>query len=122
MQYIHHTLGRLRIKFPRLRNNPVLARKVESALRSIDGVTRAEVSIVTGSLLIHYHAADTTCEEVLFSVHAVNQKMGLASTPASSPRTFLPERIGAIAAEKLVEMAVEQCLQRSAALLLGALL
>lgn len=120
MQYIHHSPGRLRIKFSQLRNNPALARKTESALRSFDGVTRAEVSIVTGSLLVHYDVAGTTSEELLLSVHAVIQKMGLAS--ASSSKTSLPEFIGTVAAEKLVEMAVEKCIQRSAMLLLGALL
>jgi len=56
-RYIHHISGRLRTRYPQLRNNPRDARATETAIHQIKGVLSVEASTVTGSLLIRYDPA-----------------------------------------------------------------
>lgn len=123
MQYIHHTPGRLRIKFPQLRNNPPLAKRTKAALHAIDGITSIEVSTVNGSLLIRYHATGGT-QKMLDSIDAATREIGLISDSAvhACPHRRTGEAIARTLCQKMVGIAVEKCVERSATLLLGALL
>lgn len=112
------------MKFPQLRNNRTLAKEAERALRTLEGVTMVEVSTVTGSLLIRYDAEGWMRDRMLASIRSVNRELGLVFDPSAPAAHYA--RMGSAAAgrltEKLVESAVEKCIERSALLLLGALL
>lgn len=46
--------GRLRVYSPCFVDNPLLKKQVEEYVRSFTGITRAEINLLTGSLLIEY--------------------------------------------------------------------
>ena len=52
--YVHDTPGRLRVKIPTLRNDPLKSRKVVNRLAGVDGVVDVNVNPVTGSVIIRY--------------------------------------------------------------------
>jgi hypothetical protein len=51
--YVHHTPGRLRIRIPSIRNNPVSADHVKSLL-NIGGMEKIKVNPITGSVVATY--------------------------------------------------------------------
>lgn len=121
--YTHHISGRLRIRYPQLKNNPARAKVVETALRKIDGVRSVETSTVTGSLLVRYdpHAGRRTA--LLEKLYHVKQQLGLVPhAPVSASRTDKPRNAAEFLADKALGMIVEKCIERSAYALLAALL
>ncbi len=46
--------GRIRISYPKLRQDKALADEIKSTLGSIDAVTDYSINEVTGSVLVHY--------------------------------------------------------------------
>ena len=122
--YIHHIPGRLRFKFVQLKNQPARARMVESAIWKLIGVTSVEVSILSGSLLIRYEATGAEREKLLASLERTMMQIGLTSgstTPAFSTASHLPAPAGVIT-DKLLDMLMQKCIERSALALLGILL
>jgi hypothetical protein len=57
IQIVHFLPGRLRLKVASLKNAPGLAQKIEQELATVPGVKRAEVKVITGSLLLEYEQA-----------------------------------------------------------------
>jgi copper chaperone CopZ len=51
--YVHHTPGRLRIRIPSIRNNPVKADHVKSLL-NVGGTEKIKVNPMTGSVVATY--------------------------------------------------------------------
>lgn len=123
--YIHHISGRLRIRYPQLKNNPARAKVVEAALRRIDGVLSVETSTVTGSLLICYDATAARRTALLDTLYRTKQQLGLvpaSHTPVPVSRNAAQANIVEILADKALGMIVEKCIERSAYVLLAALL
>ncbi len=54
MTYTHHVPGRLRVRSAKVKRDAARAAELERWLRSIPGVTGVQLSVVTGSALIHY--------------------------------------------------------------------
>src|SRR4030081_409593 len=122
-RYIHHISGRLRTRYPQLRNNPRGVRATEAAIRQIKGVLSVEASAVTGSLLIRYDPAGVERETLLAAIQETKLKLGLIqhSQPpvrASINHTSRPEKLG----DKVLGMLVEKCIERSAIAIFAALL
>lgn len=55
---VHFTPGRLRVRVEELRDEPVKAQQVQQMLVELDGVQKATVNPLTGSVLIQYDAED----------------------------------------------------------------
>ena len=124
--YSHHIAGRLRTRYPQLKNNPARARAVEAALRRIDGVLSAEASTVTGSLLIRYEPGVPGREALLDTVYATKERLGLTATAisrtASAPAAAVPATLGGKVVDKALDMLIEKCIERSTYALFAALL
>ena len=61
----HALPGRVRLKIPRVKENPELARRAQDKLGRVRGVQRVEANPATGSLLILYDAALLASVEAL---------------------------------------------------------
>lgn len=121
--YTHHISGRLRIRYPQLKNNPARAKVVETALRKIDGVLSVETSTVTGSLLVRYDTRSSKRPALLEKLYQAKQQLGLVPhTSAPVARTGPQRTTAEVFADKALGMIVEKCIERSAYALLAALL
>ncbi len=54
----HHVPGRLRLKVPRARGDRARLQHIDQSLARLTGVRNVDVDSLTGSVLIHYDAAD----------------------------------------------------------------
>lgn len=63
--YCHSIPGRLRIKTPIIRRNPVQIEKVRNLLQSVPGVTVFDINALTGSIKINYDDCTTNPETIL---------------------------------------------------------
>lgn len=123
--YTHHITGRLRTRYPQLKNNPARAKVVAAALRRIDGVLSVETSAVTGSLLVRYDAHAGRRTALLDTLYRTKQQLGLVAVPqapAPSARDAANGNAFDFLADKALGMLVEKCIERSAYALLAALL
>jgi hypothetical protein len=104
--YISHAIpGRVRIKLPKVKGNPVLAAELERRLAAMQVVQWVEVSPLTGSVLLGYDS------RVLESLHTLKVddppvKEALEALPA------LAELVG-INPQDIDMRAIEQWLQAS---------
>jgi hypothetical protein len=111
---MHHIPGRLRLKFEQLKKRPDLTAAIEKEIGKLAGVTDVQARALTGSLLIRYDAAVLEREKLFSLLENVFRNAGLSFA-------YAPRATDAVA-DKLVDMMVEKCLERSALMLLGALL
>jgi copper chaperone CopZ len=66
MSYYHHsTPGRLRIKTPIIKQNPVEIEKVRGMLQALSGVDAVSINALTGSITINYSDCATDSESIL---------------------------------------------------------
>jgi hypothetical protein len=63
--YLHSVPGRMRVKSPRVKNNPRAANDIKSLLSLVHGVNSTEFNLTTGSVLIHYHPDRLTRADLL---------------------------------------------------------
>jgi hypothetical protein len=127
MTYIHHVPGRLRLQTPQLKGN---RRAAESALDkavAITGVLEARVSAVTGSLLITYDNRELTpaalwqslCKsEIVSGPSPIDESVPVTRAWIGSPNAASEKGLGGLVAGIIVE----RLLERSAVVLVGALM
>lgn len=123
--YTHHIPGRLRTRYPQLKNNPARARTVAAAIRNIDGVLSVETSVVTGSVLIRYDANASKRDALLEALRRTKQQLGLVqdcSSPQPAPGQAMQGNLAETLADKALGMIVEKCIEHSAYALFAALL
>jgi len=66
MSYYHHsTPGRLRIKTPIIKQNPMEIEKVRGMLQALSGVNAVSINALTGSITINYSDCATDSESIL---------------------------------------------------------
>jgi hypothetical protein len=65
IKVVHAIPGRVRVKIPRLREDPAFAREIQERLSAVQGIQQVEINSVTGSLLVLY---DRTALESLDSL------------------------------------------------------
>jgi hypothetical protein len=70
VKVIHAIPGRIRLKVPELKDNPVLAEAVQERLSSVPAVGRVETNPVTGSVLVVYDVDEVAS---LDSIHALSE-------------------------------------------------
>lgn len=104
MSCVQHVAGRLRLKFPQLKNRPDLAGSVETASRQLDGVVIARINTVTGSLLIHYDAKEAKQEKFFTSIEHTNRQFGFGHSFIDSLSAHAPSSLAG--AEKIVDQFV----------------
>jgi copper chaperone CopZ len=63
--YIHNIPGRLRVKTPILKKNPIQIERVRQILQSIPGVYETEFNYVTGSVVIQYDTQRIESEQIV---------------------------------------------------------
>lgn len=123
--YTHHIPGRLRTRYPQLKNNPARARIVAAAICNIDGVLSVETSAVTGSMLIRYDTHAGKREALLDALHRTKQQLGLlqvSPSPQPAPGQATQGNLAETFADKALGMIVEKCIEHSAYALFAALL
>jgi hypothetical protein len=124
MNNVHHRPGRLRLKFPELKNRPDLAKGLEAAMRELNSVRLLQTNAYTGSLLMHYTARGQQEQDLLDDVGRIIRQLGISS-PEDKHGASQPAPLPASAdrvIETLVGMAVEKYLERYALNLLYVLL
>jgi hypothetical protein len=82
---VHILPGRLRLRFKSLQGRHAVAGALEAHLGAVEAISRAEVSALTGSLLLHYDPALLSSPELL---DAFSEAMGRAF-----PGRFAPGRL-----------------------------
>lgn len=63
--YCHSTPGRLRIKTPIIKQNPVEIEKVRGTLQALSGVDAVSINALTGSITINYSDRATDSQSIL---------------------------------------------------------
>jgi hypothetical protein len=124
MNNVHHRPGRLRLKFPELKNRPDLGKGLESAMRKLNGVSLVQANTFTGTFLIHYTARGQREQDLLDNVGRITRQLGISSPDhkrGASQQAPLPASASGIV-ETLLGMAIEKSLQRYGMNLLSALL
>jgi hypothetical protein len=128
MNQVHHIAGRLRLKFPELKNQRELARTLEEALRELQDIRLVQINAFTGSVLIHYEVRGQQERALLHSVEKVHRRFNLPA-PAiyNKERNNTACRAHASGAaddllSTLLGRAVENCVERSVIALVCALL
>lgn len=135
VQYIHHVTGRLRVKLASLKRNPVQAAAIKALLESTAGISKAEIKLVTGSLIVTYDREMIHPQAILQALydhgHCGSVVPMLPASVASSKRkvqirgTTVAQAgrgFGKALSKAVLDAVMEKMLQRSAAALIGAIL
>jgi len=77
--YCHTTPGRLRVKTPIIKQNPVEIEKVRAMLQALPGVDGVSINALTGSITINYSGWATDCESILSILKKRPPAVGTAS-------------------------------------------
>ncbi len=83
--YVHALTGRLRIKIPELKGNPVKAQEVENQFNLMTGMQQVSANPVTGSLLLLYDPHLLKQEEIF----AVLKELGYYRDHSGREISFL---------------------------------
>ena len=116
--YIHHVPGRLRVNTPTLKKNEFRARQLKSYLEGMNGVLQAETSIVTGSVVIRYDTCLVSSTLILNSLHDLGYIQNTSTLAGPAHGAPAMQKVADIFVQKLVETALE----RSAVVLVAALI
>jgi hypothetical protein len=124
-EYSHHLPGRLRLRFPQLKNRPACAAQLTASIARIDGVVSVDANAVTGGLLIFYDIERADSNGLWQALSAtlaahdlsdqVNQQLPQARAPG---RSTMVDKV----ADKVVGSLVEKLVERSAVALIASLL
>jgi hypothetical protein len=115
--------GRLRLRFPQLKGEPLAAGEVASALRQVAGVVSVDPSPATGSLLVTYSVGGEHESRLWLALRQVLEKHGL--TDEGQPQAGHAGGGGTLLAgvgETVGRAVVERLVTRSALALVAALL
>ncbi len=101
-----------------LKQNPERASELLTAIGMLPGVRSVEVSIVTGSVLVHHDPLRVSSEQVLAAL-AANGVVAEGGRPAPAPeRSPLPRTIARTVFSAVLQHALEQGIARLLPLLL----
>ncbi len=113
LRLAHDIPGRLRLAAPRLKGDRRAAAAMRGRLRAIPGVTAAQVSLLTGSVVVHYESSAETRARILGRL-ALQQPVCAAAPMAArreAPCAALAELIAERAADALAERIVERAMR-----------
>jgi copper chaperone CopZ len=120
--YMHHVPGRIRVRNPAIKRDPARATVLQSQLERLNGVTRAEVNPVTGSVTVHYDQGAIGSHDVLGELerHGCVDRARVVSQD-----TYLQQaasKAGGALGKAVLGMMVEKAVERGAVALIAALL
>jgi Heavy metal associated domain 2 len=116
---MHHVPGRLRIKSSVLKGNEQEAQAVQQLLLDQQGILRSEVSTLTGSILIYYDGSAVQAQRI---VGLLKRRGYLQPSVPVHPAALSLQQPVTSARDVFVKVLVETLLERSAALLIRAVL
>ncbi len=131
MIYLHHVPGRLRVRSAKVKRDAARAAELERWLRSIPGVTGVFLSVLTGSVLIHYDVriADGGGLVTLLRdegwIGAPAPRPARPGRPAGSAafRHLLPpKKVQRLLAEAILKAVAEAAIERSVLAIAAAIL
>ena len=124
--YIHHVPGRLRIKTALLKRNDAQASAVRALLGTIPGVTTAEVSTITGSIVINYDRDTASSTAILDTLreHGYISNSATVSKDVAGDQTVTDTMAmaGQALGKALFGVLMEKALEHSAMALIGAII
>ncbi len=108
MGYLHQLPGRLRLRSEVLKQNPKLASELLTAIGMMPGMRSVEVSILTGSVLVHHDPLRVSSDQLLAALrsHGVVHEATVATT--SSNGRSIPGTIGNAVLAAVLQQAVER--------------
>jgi hypothetical protein len=68
IRMVHAIPGRVRLKVPKLRHNPTLARLIQERLGAVPGIQGVEVTPLTGSVVVRFDPQIVTAPESLMNL------------------------------------------------------
>jgi copper chaperone CopZ len=120
--YIHHVPGRLRVRTLALKRDEARARTVEQVLQTIEGVTAVRANAVTGSITVNYQRDVVNSDTILDLLAARGYYEPDKVRHADRHVHDLASRAGNAAGKALFGFMLEKAVERSAVVLIGALL
>ncbi len=120
--YIHHVPGRLRVRTPLLKRDAQRAQDAEQYVKAIYGVTNAEANTVTGSLVVNYQRDVVTAEAILNALALRGYYHAESVRHADNQIQDMAARAGDAVGKMVFGLVVEKAVERSAMMLIGALL
>ena len=111
--YCHSTPGRLRIKTPIIKQNPVEIEKVREILQSLSGVDNFSINALTGSITINYSSCATDSESIL---SVLKEKGYYRISPAEEQEPLMEtvvSKVGTTVGKALVGAFVQQAFEGS---------
>jgi copper chaperone CopZ len=119
--YCHITPGRLRIKTPIIKQNPVEIEKVRGLLQSVSGVDAVSINALTGSITINHSGCATDSESIL---NMLKDKGYYKTSPEEEPEhpiETVVSRVGTTVGKAIVGAVVEKAFEGSMLSLLAFL-
>ncbi len=109
MGYLHQLPGRLRVRSDVLKQNPKLASELLTAIGMMPGVRSVDVSILTGSVLVHYDPLRGSSDQVVAALrgHGVVHDATAPAT-SSSRGSSLRRTIGNAVLAAVLQQALER--------------
>jgi hypothetical protein len=120
--YIHHVPGRLRVQTPLLKRDESRTQAAEQFLQSIEGITTIRVSALTGSITLNYQKDVVSSDTILQALKQRGYYQPDSVRHADGQLHDLASRAGNVAGKALFGFVVEKVVERSAMVLIGALL
>jgi Heavy metal associated domain 2 len=82
-QVVHNTMGRFRIRIPKLVNNSYFARRLDWLVASLDFVTDVRINPLAGSMIVNYEASQVSCGTILENILTAIQQANFVEIPRS---------------------------------------
>ena len=111
--YCHSTPGRLRIKTPIIKQNPVEVEKVRGMLQSLSGVDAVSINALTGSITINYSDCETDSESILSILEEKGYYRISSSEEQEHPIETAVSKVGTTVGKVLVGAFVEKAFEGS---------
>jgi len=117
--YVHALNGRLRLKIPELKGNPLRTQEIENQFNLMTGMQQVSANPVTGSLLFTYDPHLLRHEEIC----AVLRELGYLQDHSGSHITFLGSASGSHGVvEKITTTLASGLMEAALTRLVGALI
>jgi copper chaperone CopZ len=111
--YCHSTPGRLRIKTPVIKQNPVKIEKVRGTLRALPGVDAVSINSLTGSITINYSGGATDSESILSILKEKGYYRTSSIEEQERPFEIVASKVGTTVGKAIVGALVEKAFEGS---------
>ena len=119
--YCHITPGRLRIKTPIIKQNPVEIEKVRGLLESVSGVDAVSINALTGSITINHSGCASDSESILNMLEEKGYYRTSPTEELEHPIETVVSRVGTTVGKAIVGAVVEKAFEGSMLSLLAFL-